>query len=107
MKEFKFLCSHPENKESARHLCLNIYRNKKEKRFDKPFDLERQQQSMKNIVSPDFCVCHEVYNLEYLYKGAEHVLADIAISLSSTPPESIVESMGSVIENIRETCGGI
>jgi len=42
----------------------------------------------------------------YLYLGAEYVLEHIVYILCSYPLESVVESIGSVLEKIHEAHGG-
>ena len=49
---------------------------------------------------------HCVYTSPDLINGAKHVLANIAKIFCSCPPESVVESMGSIIEMISKARGG-
>ena len=54
----------------------------------------------------DIELYHWVFTTANLYLGAEHILSKIAQIYSSYPPESVVESMGSVIEKIQNVRGG-
>ncbi len=81
---------HPTHAEGVRNLCLNIARN-----ADTLSDC-----------NTDFQMYHKIYSVNNLYVGAEHILSEIAKIICSSPPESIVESMGSVIEKIRQVRGG-
>jgi len=75
------LCQLPEHSKRVRNLCVGIYRH----------------DSLSNG-KPDKDVHHSVFTRSDLYLGAEHFLEHVAHILHSYPPESIVESMGSVIE---------
>lgn len=80
---------HPTQTESIHNLSRNFSRN-----IASLLDCET-----------DFEICHKVYSARNLYVGAEHVLSTIAKIVCSSPPESIVESMGSIIEKIRQVRG--
>ncbi|PIK56944.1 hypothetical protein BSL78_06145 [Apostichopus japonicus] len=90
-EEVKLLISkHDDDREQTRNLCLNIYRNA----------------TMLGDCASDIDIYHCIFTDPKLYTGAQHVLGKIAKLFSSYPPESIVESMGSVIEQIRRVRGG-
>ena len=71
------------------NLRKNIYRNKT--------DLAK--------VKTEVELYHEIYTQPKLHVGAAHCLAKIAYVFCSEPPESIVESMGRVIEKIKNVRG--
>ena len=75
---------HSHQVEGVRNLCLNIFRKK-----DDLADCET-----------DIQLYHKVYSVHNLFVGASHVLANIAKIICSSPPESVVESMGSIVEKI-------
>jgi hypothetical protein len=81
---------HPTQTEGIRNLSLNISRN---------------TASLVDC-NTDVQLYHNVYSDRNLFIGAEHVLSEIAKIICSSPPESIVESMGSIIEKIRQARGG-
>ena len=81
---------HPTQSEAVRNLCQNISRHKS---------------SLQNCQT-DIQIYHKVFSEPSLYIGAQHILATIAKIICSSPPESVVESMGSVIEKIRQVRGG-
>ena len=54
----------------------------------------------------DIDLCHKIFTIPRLHTGAQHVLSILAKIRSSSPPESVVENMGSVVKNIRSTHGG-
>ena len=85
-----FLQKHPAQVENARNLCMNIF---------------RQRVSLGNCET-DIQIYHKLYSCSDLYVGAEHILSTLAKIMCSSPPESIVESMGSVVESIRQVRGG-
>lgn len=88
--EVKLLCEmHSSQVEETRNLCINIYRNRSSIDCDNDIDLY-----------------HCVYTSPDLINGATHVLANIAKIFCSCPPESVVESMGSIIEMISKARGG-
>ena len=80
---------HKSQREETRNLCINIYRNRASLDCDDDIDLY-----------------HRVFTTPNLIHGAKHVLASITKTICSCPPESVVESMGSIIETIRKTRGG-
>ena len=80
---------HPEKAEGVDNLCTNI--------FNKRVYLA--------LCNTDIDLYHEIFTKEDLYRGATHVLAKIATILCSNPPESVVESMGSIIERIKDVRG--
>ena len=82
--------SHPGHTEGVSNLCRNIH---------------SQRESLA-LCTSDIDVYHHVFTRQELFKEASHVLGKIASSMSSTPPESIVESMGSIIERIKDVRGG-
>ena len=86
------LSKHPDYVEGARNLSINIFRN-------------RGTDMLKKCCS-EIELYHCVFTTANLYLGAEHVLSKIAQIYCSFPPESVVESMGSVTEKIRNVCGG-
>jgi len=49
---------------------------------------------------------HSGFTTSDLYLDAEHVLEVIAHMFTAIPPESVVESMGSVLEKSFEACSG-
>ena len=81
---------HPNQEEGVRNLCINIFRNKT---------------SMEHCQN-DIDIYHKVFSEPSLYLEAQHILATIAKIICSSPPESVVESMGSVVETIRQVRGG-
>lgn len=81
---------HPAHTEELKNLCVNIYHNR-------------------NILADctnENDVYHKVYSVPDLSLGASHVLQTIAKIFCSVPVESVVESMGSIIDKIRTTRGG-
>ena len=86
------LSKHPDYVEGARSLSINIFRN---------CDTDMLKKCCSEIE-----LYHYVFTTADLYLGAEHVLSKIAQIFCSYPPESVVESMGSVIEKIRNVRGG-
>lgn len=82
--------SHPGHTEGVSNLCRNIH---------------SQRESLA-LCTSDIDVYHHVFTRQELFKEASHVLGKIASIMSSTPPESIVESMGSIIERIKDVRGG-
>ena len=81
---------HTTQNEGVRNLCVNIF---------------RRRAALKDC-DTDIKLYHKLYSDPTLYTGAQHILATLAKIISSSPPESIVESMGSVVENIRQLRGG-
>ena len=81
---------HPAQVEGARNLCQNIYKSVE----------------ILTDCDTDIDLYHKIFTIPSLYTGAQHVLSTLAKIMSSSPPESVVESMGSVVENIRSTRGG-
>ncbi len=86
----KLLISKHHHPEQTRILCRNMYRN---------------VEILGNCAS-DIDIYHHVFTNPKFFTGAHHVLGSIAKLFSSYPPESIVESMGSVIEQVRHVRGG-
>ena len=86
------LSKHPNYIEGARNLSINSFRN-------------RDTDMLKKCCS-EIELYHCVCTTANLYLGAEHVLTKIAQICCSCPPESVVESMGSVIQKIRNVRGG-
>ena len=86
------LSKHPDYVEGARSLSINIFRN---------CDTDMLKKCCSEIE-----LYHYVFTTADLYLGAEHVLSKIAQIFCSYHPESVVESMGSVIEKIRNVRGG-
>ena len=84
-----FLDKHDLEREGATNLCTNIFKNKG--------DLEKIKEEVE--------LYHLVYTHPNLYVGATHCLAKMACMFCSEPPESVVESMGSVIEKIKSVRG--
>jgi len=80
---------HNQHEEGVTNLCSNIF---------------RQRHILVNIKT-DTQLYHRVYTDSTLYTGAEHVLGAIALVYCSSPPESVVESMGSIIEKIKDIRG--
>ena len=81
------LSKHPDYVEGARSLSINIFRN-------------RDTDMLKKCCS-EIELYHRVFTTANLYLGAEHVLSKITQIFCSYPPESVVESTGSIIEKIR------
>ena len=81
----------PNYVEGARNLSSNIFRN-------------RDTDMLKKCCS-EIELYHCVFTTADLYLGAEHVLSKIAEIFSSYTPKSVVESMGSVTENIQNVRG--
>jgi hypothetical protein len=89
-EEVETLCSmHPMHTEECRNLCMNIYRQRAS--LDCHTEVE---------------LYHHVYTNADISIGASHVLNKIAKIFCSCPPESIVESMGSIITKICSVRGG-
>lgn len=76
----------------AKNLCINIY-NKRHVLQDCKIEMQLYHQV-------------PVFTNYDLAVGASHVLQKIAKIISSCPPESIVESMGSIINKICHIRGG-
>ena len=85
-----FKSKHSTQQEGATNLCKNIFQYKCE---------------LSNYET-DIEIYHCVFTQPKLYIGAAHCLATIANIFCSEPPESIVESMGSIIEKIKDVRGG-
>lgn len=81
---------HPLHAEETRNLCVNIYRNR----------------AVLQDCSTEIALYHQVFSQPDLSVGASHVLQKIAKIFCSSPPESIVESMGSIIDKICTVRGG-
>ena len=86
------LSKHPDYIDGARNLSINIFRS-------------HDTDMLKKCCS-DIELYHCVFMTANLYLGAEYVLSKIAQIYCSCPPESIVESMGSVIESIGNVRDG-
>lgn len=85
-----FTSMHPEHEEESRNLCINLYRNR----------------SLLAGITTETGLYHKVFTIPEFSLGAPHVMQKMAKILLSTPPESIVESMGSVIDHICTIRGG-
>ena len=81
---------HPAHAEEIRNLCINFYRNYK----------------TLADVNTEIELYHKVFTDPNLSNGASHALQTIAKIFCSNPPESIVESMGSIIDKICCVRGG-
>lgn len=84
------LRKHPTRREGVLNLRENIY---------------REREALMEC-STDFDIYHKIFMLKCLYTGAHHLLSHIAKVICSDPVESVVESMGSIVESIRKTRGG-
>ena len=82
---------HPNQTEGVRNLCHNIFLNKR--------SLEQ--------CSSDIDIYHHVLTDSKLYVNAQHLLGTMVKLICKNPPESVVESMGNVMEVIRKIRGGV
>jgi len=80
----------PDHSEGVRNLCDNIYGNR----------------DSLGYCESDKDVYQSLFMRSDLYLGAEHVLEHIAHILCHYQQESVVESMGSVLEGICLVRGG-
>ena len=87
-----FLLKYPDYFEGTRNLSINIFCN-------------RDTDMLKKCCS-EIELYHCIFTTAYLYLGVEHIFSKIAQIFCSYPPESVVESMGSVIEKIQNVRGG-
>ena len=85
------LSKHSDYVEGTRNLSINIFCN-------------RDTDMLKKCCS-EIELYHCVFTTANLYLGAEHILSKIAQIFCSYPPESVIESMGSVIEKIQNVHG--
>ena len=87
------LSKHSDHVEGARNMSINIFRNHDTDMLKKCcFEIE---------------LYHCIFTTANLYLGAKHGLSKIAQIFCSSPPDSIVESMGSVVEKIQNVLGGM
>ena len=77
---------HTTQNEGVWNLCVNIF---------------RRCAALKDC-DTDIKLYHKLYSDPILYTGLKHILATFLKIISCSPPEWIVESMGSVVENIRQ-----
>ena len=81
---------HELHREGIRNLCENIYRHR----------------NTLAECKTETTLYHKVFSNSTLYAGAGHVLDAIAKIYCCHPPESVTESMGSIIEQIKTVRGG-
>jgi len=89
----------------VKYVCCSPRTQTTEKTSDICGNIHRGHGSLGGCTS-DKDVYNSVFTRSDLSLGAEHVLEVIAHILCSYPPETVVESMGSVQEKIHQVCGG-